>query len=135
MFRKVMVVDDSDVDRFVAQHVIKVHGLSHEVICVDSARDALAYLMSPENIPDGLPEIIFLDINMPEMSGFDFLREYEKLPENIKKNCIIMMLTTSLNENDRIKAQENKYVLNFLNKPLNKEKVDNFSFYLQRQEE
>jgi CheY-like chemotaxis protein len=132
MFKKVMVVDDNEVDRFVAQHVIKLYSLSQDVVCVESARDALEHLMSVEDTPDELPEIIFLDINMPEMSGFDFLNEYEKLSENIKKNCIIMMLTTSLNENDRQMAENNKYVLNFLNKPLNKEKIDNFNSYMQK---
>jgi CheY-like chemotaxis protein len=60
---------------------------------------------------------------MPEMTGFDFLNEYQNLPENIRKKCIIMMLTTSLDENDRKLAEANVFVQRFLNKPLDREKI------------
>lgn len=125
MHKKVMVIDDNEVDLFVADFVLKKSSFAEKVICVQSAREALDYLVNFENFPDELPEFIFLDINMPLMSGFDFLEEYEKLSDTIKKHCIIMMLTTSLNEKDRLRAEENKYVCSFMNKPLNPEKVQN----------
>jgi CheY-like chemotaxis protein len=61
---------------------------------------------------------------MPDMDGFGFLEAYEKLPSAIKLNCVVMMLSTSLNANDHEKARANQYVTRFLNKPLDKEKLE-----------
>jgi len=120
--QKVMVIDDTQVDRFIAEHNIKKFSFAKEVICKESAKKGLEYLLLFCDHPEELPQLIFLDIRMPEMNGFDFLAEYEKLPEQIRKNCIIMMLSSSLNPDDHEKAKSNKYVSMFLNKPLDKEK-------------
>ena len=118
-----MVIDDNQIDLYIAEKVMETTRFAEKVICVSSAKDALAYLKPLYEKPDELPALIFLDINMPEMSGFDFLNEYQHLPENIRKKCIIMMLTTSLDENDRKQAEENRFVKRFLNKPLDKDKI------------
>lgn len=119
----VMVIDDNQIDLYIAEMVMATTHFAEKVICVSSAKEALAWLTPLYEFPDELPELIFLDINMPEMTGFDFLDEYRHLPENIRKKCIIMMLTTSLDQNDRKQAEENQYVTRFLNKPLDRDKI------------
>ena len=64
------------------------------------------------------PEVIFLDINMPEMDGFQFLDEYEKLPENQRMQMKVVLLSTSESFKDLNRANKNPYVRKFLNKPL-----------------
>src|ERR1044072_1850918 len=123
-YKRVMVVDDNEVDRYVSELVMEKTGFAEKVYLVESARDALDQLKTLEATPDELPHLIFLDINMPIMSGFDFLDEYQQLSERIRKNCIIMMLTTSLNEKDRERAEDNPFVCRFVNKPLDKDKLE-----------
>jgi CheY-like chemotaxis protein len=86
--------------------------------------DALEYIQDSQDDPESLPELIFLDINMPEMSGFDFLDEYKKFPEAIKKKCIIIMLSSSLHPEDRERALESPYVYKFVSKPINADKLE-----------
>jgi len=122
-YKNVMVVDDNQIDLYIAEMVMMTTGFAEKVICVGSAREALDYLQPLDESSDKLPTLIFLDINMPEMTGFDFLDEYRRLPDNIRKKCIIMMLTTSLDEQDRKQAEDNEFVKRFLNKPLDRDKL------------
>ena len=122
-YKKAMVIDDNQIDLYIAEMVMATTGFAEKVISVSSAKEALTYLKPLYENPEELPDHIFLDINMPEMTGFDFLDEYQHLPENIRKKCIIMMLTTSLDEDDRMQAERSQFVRKFLNKPLDKDKL------------
>lgn len=122
-YKKVMVIDDTQIDRYIAERVIKRYSFAEEVINVESGLKALDYLKTHSGAPDELPRLVFLDINMPEMNGFEFLEAYNQLPDIIKNTCIIMMLTTSLNEMDRQQAECNPFVHSFLNKPLSEQKL------------
>ncbi|MCX6350812.1 MAG: response regulator [Bacteroidetes bacterium] len=124
IFHKVLVIDDNETDRYIADFSMHRYKFAEEVVLQDSGRKALEYLLSLENATDELPEFIFLDIRMPMMDGFEFLEEYEKLPEVVKKTCVIMMLSTSLNPADHKRAESNPYVKKFLTKPLDKDKMD-----------
>jgi CheY-like chemotaxis protein len=123
LYKKVMVIDDTQVDRYIAERNIKKYGFAEEVICMDSAHAALKFLAGVANEED-LPQYIFLDIRMPEVDGFGFLEKYAMLPPPVKQNCIVMMLSTSLNPGDHDRAKTNIYVKRFLNKPLTKDKLE-----------
>jgi CheY-like chemotaxis protein len=122
-YKLVMIIDDSKIDRLLVELNIKRYGFAEEIISKESAKSALQYLMSSANCPEKLPELIFLDIRMPEIDGFGFLFEYEKLPDSIKKNCIIMMLSSSLDPEDLDRAEKNRFVKRFVNKPINGQKL------------
>jgi CheY-like chemotaxis protein len=122
-YRKVMVIDDSYIDRYIAQTMIAKEKFAREVIPMESGPDALEFLQTAYENNAELPGLVFLDINMPEMNGFEFLEEYAALPEPIRHTCTIIMLTSSLNPLDKERAEQNVYVQQFVNKPLNRESL------------
>jgi CheY-like chemotaxis protein len=124
MHKKVMVIDDMAVDRFVARHVLTRFEFSEEVILMETATDALNYLHLNESIPSELPSVIFLDIQMPEINGFDFLDRFEQMPETVLSRCPVVMLTSSIDQKDQQMAAKRKQVKHYLIKPLDKTKLD-----------
>jgi CheY-like chemotaxis protein len=67
-FEKVMVVDDAEIDRFLAKKVLTKHAFAREVLPLESAMNALDYLSENQENRDALPDLIFLDINMPKIT-------------------------------------------------------------------
>src|SRR5690349_10546394 len=95
----VMLIDDNEDDNFFHKIVLKETGIAEYIKVAESGFEALDFLKQENKIP----ELIFLDINMPKMNGWEFLEEYRKLNDEQKARVIIIMLTTSLNPADRKK--------------------------------
>ena len=117
-YKKVLFVDDNELDNFINKKLIESENFSSEVQTFLSASEALEYLKTLAVTPEQLPDIIFLDIIMPVMDGFAFLDEYAKLPDALKMKCKIVMLSTTESFTELNRANQNKYVRKFLNKPL-----------------
>lgn len=121
-FKKILVIDDNSIDRFIVKRMAEKYLFAKEIILYESALSALHYLQSLENIPSLLPQFIFLDINMPGMNGYEFLKKYKKLSKTIRLNCIILMISSSIHPYDLKRAENNPEVFRFINKPLDREK-------------
>ena len=119
----VLVIDDSRIDRFIVEKLVERAQLAEKIIQKELAREGLDYINECIQNNTGLPGIIFLDINMPEMSGFDFLDEFTGFPEQVTESCIVVMLSSSLNEDDYKKAMSYKAVKMYCNKPISMEKL------------
>ncbi len=113
-----MLIDDNDTDNFISKRIIELSHFSKDVEVKYSGRSALDYLEQHKEQPDLLPELIFLDINMPIMDGFMFLYELENLPELVQKKCKVVILSSSDNKKDIDKIVSNDHVIKFITKPL-----------------
>jgi CheY-like chemotaxis protein len=119
--RCILLVDDDPDDNFFHRLVIEQSGLCDEVRMAEKGLDALHYLTHTDQPGYQRPDIIFLDINMPGMNGFEFLEHYHRLPEDQKSRLLLLMLTTSLNPIDQKRAGAFSEVNGYHTKPLSLE--------------
>ncbi len=112
----VMLIDDNAIDNLVSKQLMEKHNFAKMVSIHEGAISALDALTSSSH--NELPGLILLDIMMPEMDGFEFLDAFEKLDARITDHCKIVMLSTSDSFTHLNKANKNKFVRRFLNKPL-----------------
>ena len=113
-----MLIDDNELDIFVNKKLIVDDNFASRITIHPSAQSALDDLKKNSASADEIPNLIFLDIMMPGMDGFGFLDEFDKLDDSVKKKTRIVMLSTSESFKDLNRANQNKYVYKFLNKPL-----------------
>jgi CheY-like chemotaxis protein len=124
----ILLVDDDDATNYINRLVIQQWNENVHVQICTNGQHALDYLscqgeFSTESCYPQ-PGIIFLDINMPGMNGWDFLRKYEDLPQEQKAKVVMAMLTTSLNSDDEVKANNFHTLKGFHNKPLTIDIID-----------
>jgi CheY-like chemotaxis protein len=118
MFRNILLIDDDSIDNFINSSVIKNCEITERIEKFNSGKAALEFLKSSEFDHTQTPGLIFLDVNMPEMNGFEFLEEYAKLGLSIRQRFKIIMLSSSLHPEDLQKAEADPYVFQFAAKPL-----------------
>jgi response regulator RpfG family c-di-GMP phosphodiesterase len=120
----VMLVDDNDTDNFISRRIIEITKFADNVIIKNSGKSALEYLDQNKSDDNNIPDIIFLDINMPIVDGFVFLYEFEKFEEQLKDKCKVVILSSSDNKRDIDKIVNNDHVIKFITKPLTEIALD-----------
>ncbi|CAG4994557.1 hypothetical protein DYBT9275_01418 [Dyadobacter sp. CECT 9275] len=111
-----ILIDDSSFDLFIYEKLLIKSGLTTSVSKYNSARDAFAWLTDTgSEIPDS---IILLDLQMPDMNGFEFIDAYDTLPSEVKNKIKIYMLSSTIDTRDIEKAKESPYIIDLLSKPL-----------------
>lgn len=124
----ILLVDDDDVTNYLNKLLIKKSGIDVHVEVALNGMMALEYLTST-GIYNGnktfpKPGLIFLDINMPRMNGWEFLDEYKKLEDEQKGGIVIAMLTSSNNTDDEITAKDEYGLPAYIYKPLTLSKFE-----------
>lgn len=123
----VLLIDDDEPTNFLNKWVIEHSGFAEHVKVAPSGQDALDFLsdtaVSPgiRQVPAPIPDLIFLDINMPAMNGWEFLEKYKELPGYAPGKTVLVMLTTSLFPEDIQRAADAPEIAAFESKPLTNE--------------
>jgi len=110
-----LLIEDNLIDQIVIKQLIR-KSLDVEVNITNNGREGLLWLHDHENLNQ--PVIILLDVQMPIMNGLAFLEEFDKLREDFKKEIQIYVLSSTLDPDEIKRINENNYVTDFLNKPL-----------------
>lgn len=113
-YKTCLLIDDNYIDNFVTRKILESSNFAEKIIVEQSAPDAI------DSLRDGTvqPDVIFLDLRMPMMNGFEFLQEYDKLDLESKSAIKIFMLSSSLDPTDVKRSSQNKYISQFIHKPL-----------------
>lgn len=115
----IALVDDDEVTNFLNKRLVESSGLFNHILTFSNGKEILDYMTDGDGVE---PDVILLDINMPVMNGFDFLEHHKNLPNANKAEMVIAMLTTSLLEKDRIRAEALE-ITEYVEKPLSVDKL------------
>ncbi len=115
---KVFIIDDDPIHQRIAQIMIGKHQLFDHHTSYTDAERALDYLKENVRNADSLPDVILLDLNMPVIDGWDFLEAFAKFQNEISKSIRIFIVTSSVDEKDKLRSQAYPFVKGFISKPL-----------------
>lgn len=117
-YKNVLLIDDSYIDNLINRKILDNNNYAETVMVIDSPQEAFEFVRNSLQTGHNIPEVIFLDLRMPLMNGFEFLNALVELPD-LKPDLIkIFVLTSSLDPKDIKKIKENKLVSKFIGKPL-----------------
>ena len=130
-YTTVMLIDDSEMDNFINQKIIEANLFADKIYTNTNGLSALEFLnniyVKKETLQEMLPEVIFVDLNMPIINGFQFIEKFYEMPKEFVETSKIVILTSSLNAEDREIAKRLRPNIVFLNKPLTKESLSSIS--------
>ncbi len=118
----IAVVDDDSVYQFTASRTLQATHLAHQILQFQNGSEALNFLRSGLDASQSIPDIIFLDINMPITDGWAFLEEFHELKARLQKDIQIYMVSSSIDPRDRNRARAFPEVTDYIEKPISMNK-------------
>jgi two-component system, NarL family, nitrate/nitrite response regulator NarL len=116
------IIDDSEVDLFVQKKFIEMRKFASQVVTFSSPTQALEVLSSSK--ADEVPGLVFLDLNMPLINGFEFLDRIREISTDVIGNMKVVILTSSNSRADHERAKSFNNVIRFISKPLTVQGLD-----------
>jgi len=120
-----LLIDDDHINNFIVTTKLNSISLVEEIHCVENGHEALSFIKDCITTnPSKIPSLIFLDINMPVMDGWEFLDEFQKFDESLISQMHIYMVSSSVYNEDIERSKKYPSVKMFISKPLVKEKIE-----------
>ena len=117
----VCLIDDDKIYQFTARKILESTGLAKSILSFYNGSEAIGYLKENQSKEkDKLPDVIFLDINMPVMNGWQFLEEFHKITNSLKKVITIYVVSSSVDDCDIQKSRAYTTVTDYIVKPINR---------------
>lgn len=120
--KNILLVDDDITFVFLTKRIIKSTGINTKISDFNDSSDAIEFLKDNVDQPELLPDVIFLDLNMPIIDGWGFLEEYTAIEPEIRKKISLFIVSSSISPHDFERAKQYSMVIDFIIKPLVKEK-------------
>lgn len=124
--KTIFLVDDDFVYQFLTKKIIVEARTDVNIETFSNGQDAIEYLKSEYKIPAKLPEVIFLDLAMPIMDGWQFLKEYGTLNGKFGKQILVYIVSSSITPSEINRAKEFDFVQDYIIKPITKQKFKDF---------
>lgn len=124
--QNIYIIDDNEIDILIHKKIIKDTDQFHNISTFNNAAKALKHL---ESIPNDqpFPELVFLDLHMPSINGFDFMVKYQQIDHPKKDQLKIIILSNSMEEHHLKVLNDQKNIMGFYNKPLDQYKIQDIS--------
>lgn len=122
---EIYLIDDDKLVNYLNREMIHAMAPKSQILTFESGAKAMASLHSKVDLEElSFPQLIFLDINMPFMDGWEFLAQYAQFPASFRLKTKIFLLSSSIDKHDLDRASANPYVFDYLIKPLNDEQLE-----------
>jgi CheY-like chemotaxis protein len=122
-YKNFAIIDDDETTQFIVEITIDNTNLAKNIAVFSDGKEAIDFFILNLNNPENLPDIIFLDLNMPIMDGWQFLDHFEILKPQIGKKITICITSSSTNQTDIIRAKKYCDVTEYIIKPITEEDV------------
>ncbi|MFL5728151.1 MAG: response regulator [Cytophagaceae bacterium] len=128
--KMIMLIDDSDIDNYINRKIIRDHEITDNILILTTAFEALKYFKSNPG-EEKIPNLILLDINLPALSGYDFLKKFGELAPFVRNKSKIVIVTSSDRQEDMDRMKSHPLVKDYFVKPLTSEALNTIKAILE----
>jgi CheY-like chemotaxis protein len=122
--RKLVFIDDDPIDHFLMKHILRGKNYFDTTTYTIYGSLVLDYIEEHKSEPEKLPDMIFVDLNMPLFSGWDFLKRMEQMRHEISKDIPVFVISSSLRPDDKATSSKYSFVQDFISKPVNSQEIE-----------
>jgi len=128
---KVVLIDDNPIDHYIMRTMLYRNEACEQATYTFDGSMIIEYMEEHQTEPKKLPDVIFLDLTMPDFSGWEFLEKFDKLQNSLKKHVDLYVMTSSVRESDKERSIKYGCVNSFISKPLSRQMLDNICLHSQ----